>query len=58
MGDHHNSFPVLPTQRAEEIKDPPGGFSIEVPGGFVCDQKIWIVNNSPRDSDSLFLSPR
>src|ERR1700722_9123027 len=58
MGDHDDALAMVAIQHLQQMQHIIGGFSVEISGGFVADQKSRISDQRARDGNALRLTSR
>ena len=58
MGDDDDGDAEFGIEVVQELHDFPGGFRVEVAGGFVGEKGIRVGDNRPGDGDALLLAAR
>jgi hypothetical protein len=56
VGDHDQGFMALPDQIRHEFQNDFTGFHIQVPGGFIGQEDIRVIDQGPYNGHPLLLS--
>src|ERR1700686_2912924 len=56
VGDYHDRLAMFAVQHLQQAQDFVGGLAIQIPGGLVADEQLWVGHQRARDRDTLFLT--